>query len=382
MKNHGKLINKIKPFSLLIKPSSAACNIRCEYCFYIDHLNHIKEGDKPAMTYKTLEKMISGYMKLPLKELSFGWQGGEPTIMGLDFFKKAVDFQKQYAPTGATISNSLQTNAILIDKPMAEFFAENNFLLGVSLDGPNKVHNRYRLTIDGKPTHSKVMDGINNLRNAKAEFNILCLVNSENVDKPRELYKYYKEKGFSFLQFIPCVEYDENGNLTHYSITGKQWGKFLCDIFDIWFRKDTKKVSIRHFDSVLNYMILGHYTECTMDKDCRQYFVVEYDGGIYPCDFFVKKELLLGNVNSANDQIWESVLTNSHYEIFGGKKRKWNKKCSTCKWLKLCHGDCQKMRGPNANPDTLSTLCEGWEIFYEHTMERFENLAQSIKEGY
>jgi uncharacterized protein len=369
-------MNRIKPFSLLIKPASAACNIRCEYCFYIDHLNYIKEGDKPSMSYETLEKLISSYMKLPLPDYNFGWQGGEPTIMGLDFFKKAIKLQKKYAPAGSRISNGLQTNATLIDKPMAEFFAEHNFLLGVSLDGPNDIHNKFRLTMDGKPTHSRVMQGINYLRNAKAEFNILCLVNSENVDKPKELYKYYKEKEFNFLQFIPCVECDENGEFTHYSITGKQWGEFLCEIFDIWYRKDTRKISIRHFDSVLNYLVMGQYTECTMDKDCRQYFVVEYDGGIYPCDFFVEKELQLGSVNTSS---WEESLTNPLYEKFGEKKGEWNSKCSSCVWLKICHGDCPKMRGADARPDMLSTLCEGWQMFYSHTMERFEKLALEIK---
>ena len=331
------------------------------------------------MSIETLENIISSYMKLPLPEYSFAWQGGEPTTMGLDFFRKAVEFQKKYAPRGAVISNGLQTNATLIDQPMAEFFAEYNFLLGVSLDGSNKFHNKFRLTIDGRPTHSKVMEGINLLRNAKAEFNILCLVNSENVDKPKELYKYYKEKRFNFLQFIPCVEYDGEGNLTHYSITGEQWGEFLCELFDIWYRKDTRKVSIRHFDSVLNYLVMGKYTECTMDKDCRQYFVVEYDGGIFPCDFFVEKELELGNTNSSHGNAWKKALSNPRYETFGKKKSMWNKKCTTCKWLILCHGDCPKKRGSDADPEILSTLCEGWQIFYEHTMERFEKLANKIK---
>lgn len=366
---------KIKPFSLLIKPASAACNIRCEYCFYIDHL---KEGDKPAMSYKTLEKIISSYLKLPLQEYSFVWQGGEPTIMGLNFFKKAVEFQKQYAPSNAIISNGLQTNATLIDKPMAEFFASQNFLLGVSLDGPKDLHNKFRLTIDGKPTHSKVMQGINHLRNEKTEFNILCLVNSENVSKPKELYRYYREKGFNFLQFIPCVEYDKNGNLNHYSITGKQWGEFLCEIFDIWYRKDTKKISIRHFDSVLNYLVLGQYTECTMDKNCRQYFVVEYDGEIFPCDFFVEKNLQLGNINTST---WEEALTASVYKEFGEKKSAFNSQCISCEWLQFCHGDCPKMRGTGASPNMLSSLCEGWKMFYSHTIKQFNMLAQSIKEG-
>jgi uncharacterized protein len=191
------------------------------------------------------------------------------------------------------------------------------------------------------------------------------------------LYKYYKEKGFNFLQFIPCVEYDDKGNLTHYSITGEQWGEFLCDIFDLWYRKDTRRISIRHFDSVLNYLVKGQYTQCTMDRDCRQYFVVEYDGGIFPCDFFVEKELQLGNIA---DTSWESALENSVYENFGKKKSQWNSLCDNCEWLELCHGDCQKMRGPDALSDTLSTLCAGWKMFYKHTIDRFETLAQLVRE--
>ena len=375
--NNSIFMNRIKPFSLLIKPVSASCNLRCEYCFYIDHLDYIKEGDKPVMSDATLEKMISGYMGMALEEYNFNWQGGEPTIPGLKFFERVVELQKQYAPSNAKVSNSLQTNATLIDQPMAEFFVKNNFLLGVSLDGPKANHNKFRLTERGNPTHSKVMQGINHLRRAKTEFNILCLVNSDNVKTPKELYRYYREKGFSFLQFIPCVEYDEKGDLTHYSIDGRQWGEFLCEIFDIWYRKDSRRVSIRHFDSVLNYLVMNRYTQCIMDKDCRQYFVVEYDGGIYPCDFFVKKELELGNIYTSS---WEEALISPLYEDFGKRKGQWNSRCNSCKWLQLCHGDCRKMRGPDNNPSTLSTLCEGWQMFYNHTMERFEKLAQSIKE--
>lgn len=364
-----------RPFSLLIKPASAACNLRCEYCFYIGHLDLIKGNGRPEMTDETLEKLVSGYMKVPMPEYNFAWQGGEPTLMGLDFFKKVVELQKKYAPAGARIGNALQTNATLIDKPMAEFFAENHFLVGVSLDGPKTVHDTYRLTAGGKPTHREVMRGIQYLRGAVTDFNILSLVNSVNINKPKELYRYYREKGFNYLQFIPCVEYDGNGNLTRYSITGEEWGEFLCDLFDIWYSRDTRKISIRHFDSVLNYLIHGKYTVCSMDRDCRQYFVVEYDGGIFPCDFFVKEELKLGNIHSSS---WPDVIRNPIYEQFGKQKSQWNKKCESCRWLQLCHGDCQKMRGPDASPSTLSELCEGWQMFYDYTMDRFEKLAASL----
>ncbi len=370
-------MKRTPPFSLLIKPASASCNLRCKYCFYIEHLQYIKKGDSPAMTSETLEKLISTYLSLSMNEYTFAWQGGEPTILGLDFFKKVVELQHTYAPRGAVVTNTIQTNGTLITKPLAEFFAEHNFLIGVSLDGPKPLHDTYRLTASGGPTHSMVMKGISILRTAHAEFNILCLVNAENIKNPRTLYKYFHEKNFRFLQFIPCVEFLPDGRLTSYSITGKQWGEFLCKIFDLWYRKDTKKVSIRHFDAVLNYLVFGRYTQCTMAADCRQYLVVEYDGGIFPCDFFVKKELQLGNIHTSS---WEDILHSSLYRAFGERKSRWNIQCSTCEWLPLCHGDCQKMRGPHARPDTLSVLCEGWQMFYRYTAERFKILADSIRQ--
>ncbi len=328
------------------------------------------------MSSSTLEKMIAGYMSVPMPEYNFTWQGGEPTLLGLDFFKEALELQKRYLPEGSRVSNAIQTNATLIDKPMAEFFAENNFLVGVSLDGPKKYHDIFRVTAGGKGTHGSVFKGIQNLKDAEAAFNILVLVNSENVKRPKELYRYFRDKGFKFLQFIPCVEFDKNGELTYYSITGEEWGNFLNEIFDLWYRKDSRKVSIRHFDAVLNYLVLGRYTVCTMDRDCRQYFVVEYDGGIFPCDFFVKEELRLGNVHTTS---WEDAANNPLYVDFGKRKMKLNNECISCKWLPFCNGDCQKMRGPDSNPETLSTLCEGWQLFYEHTMEGFENLAATLR---
>ncbi len=375
---HGVLLamSSAKPFSLLIKPASAACNLRCEYCFYIDHLDYIKQGEKPEMSADNLEKLISGYMKIPMPEYNFVWQGGEPTLLGIGFFQKAVDLQRRFLPEGSRVNNAVQTNATLIDKPMAQFFAANNFLVGVSLDGPEKYHDSYRVTAAGNPTHRMVLRGIQYLKEAGAEFNILVLVNSRNVKNPVELYKYFRNKRFNFLQFIPCVEFDEQGELTHYSITGKEWGEFLNGVFDIWYRKDTRRVSIRHFDSVLNYLVLGQYTSCTMDRDCRQYFVVEYDGGIFPCDFFVNKELNLGNINSTS---WTSALENPLYGDFGKRKLGFNKKCRNCRWLSLCNGDCQKMRGAHADPEHLSVLCEGWQTFYDHTMERFEKLADTLR---
>ena len=368
----------MKPFSLLIKPASADCNLRCEYCFYIDHLEKIK--NTPRMAEKVLEKMITSYMQTNQNNnYAFGWQGGEPMIMGLKFFQKTIELQKRYAPPGAVISNGLQTNATLITEDFSRFFGEYKFLLGVSLDGPAYLHDCYRKTIGQKPTHNLVMRGIEYLKQNKVEFNILILVNNENVKKANEIYHYLRDQGFNYHQYIPCVEVDDNNNPKSFSITGEEWGDFLCDIFDQWIKEDMNRISIRLFDSILEYLVYGCYNVCHMGKNCCQYFVIEYDGSIYPCDFFVQEDLLLGNV--LNDK-WEDILKSPIYHKFGQKKSNWHKNCDSCPFINLCHGDCQKFRtGSFQDSKILSVLCKGWKKFYAHALPRFKIIADKIRSG-
>ena len=366
----------MKTFSLLIKPASADCNLRCEYCFYIDHLEKIKST--PRMSDKVLETMIASYMQTTQNNnYAFGWQGGEPMIMGLDFFQKAVEFQKYYAPPKAVISNGLQTNGTLITNDFARFFGEYKFLLGVSLDGPAYIHDYYRKTIGKKPTHNLVMRGIECLRQIKVEFNILILVNNENVRKANEIYHYLREQGFNYHQYIPCVEFNEKTNPEPFSITGEEWGDFLCDLFDQWIKEDINKISIRLFDSILEYLVYGHYNVCHMGKDCCQYFVVEYNGSIYPCDFFVREDLLLGNIL---EDKWEDILKSPIYHKFGKEKSNWHLSCGSCPFINLCHGDCQKFRIGNLQSSKgLSVLCKGWKKFYTHTLPSFKIIAEKIR---
>lgn len=366
----------MKSFSLLIKPVSADCNLRCEYCFYIDHLQTVEK--KPRMSDSTLETMIASYMQTNQNnKYAFGWQGGEPTLLGLTFWEKAVELQTKYAPPGAVISNGLQTNGTLITDEMARFFAEYRFLLGVSLDGPPYLHDFYRKTIGHTPTHSLVMRGIERLRKHKVEFNILTLVNNKTVKKASEVYQYLKENDFYYHQYIPCVEFDKTGNLEPYSITGEEWGDFFCELFEQWIKSDINKVSIRLFDSIINYLVYGTYSVCYMGSDCCQYFVVEYDGSVYPCDFFVRKDLLLGNVKTNN---WDDFINSSKYHSFGAQKTEWNNECKNCPFLNMCHGDCQKFRSNTLNSSkALSILCKGWKKFYTNTLPRFKVIADKIK---
>ncbi len=369
-------MNTMKPFSLLIKPAGPDCNLRCRYCFYIEHLEEGKKG--PRMSDDVLEAMISSYMRTDqYNNYSFGWQGGEPTLMGLKFFERAVELQKKHAPPGARVSNGLQTNGTLISDEMAKFLAEYNFLLGVSLDGPAYLHDYYRKTVGQTPTHSLVMRGIERLKQHEVEFNILTLVNDKTGKKAAEIYHYLRDNGFYYHQYIPCVEYDEKSNLQPYSVTGEDWGNFLCEIFDQWIKEDVHKVSIRLFDSILEYLVYGRYNVCYMGDNCCQYFVVEHDGNVYPCDFFVRDDLVIGNVKTGT---WEDFAATPIYNRFGRQKAHWNAKCNACSYINFCHGDCQKHRfGAPLTPQTLSNLCVGWKNFYAHTLPHFKSLANKIR---
>lgn len=364
----------MRPFSLLIKPTSADCNLECTYCFYLDRAELYPCQTEHRMTHEVLEQMIKTYMSTNQPVYSFGWQGGEPTLMGLDFFKKVVELQEKYGQ-GKRVSNSVQTNGTLITEEMAAFFKKNNFLLGVSLDGIEEVHDTYRKNRGQKGTHHQVLNGIEKLKNQQVDFNILTLVSASNVKRGSEVYNYLtRELGFGFQQYIPCVEFDDSGNHLPFSITGKEWGQFLIDIFNEWKKEDIYKVSIRNFDAILNRMMTGELNMCTMGGNCCQYFVVEHNGDIYPCDFFVTADHKLGNVH---DDSWRDMQESEFYNDFGQQKNRWNKNCKRCDYLHYCSGDCIKHRTYQGNkPTNISWLCEGWKMFYKATLDEFRTIAR------
>lgn len=362
-------------FSLLIKPSAADCNLRCAYCFYLGRRG--LAGPHPRMSDDVLEKAIASYMGSgQARSYTFSWQGGEPGLMGLNFFKKVVKLQLKYAPPRAVVCNAFQTNGTLITDELAAFLAEYRFLVGVSVDGPAQLHDHYRKTSAGAPTHASVLAGIARLRKRGVEFNILTLINDRTVKQPREIYGYFKKRGFFHQQYVPCVEFDDAGQLRPWSITGEQWGAFLCAIFDRWIGEDVGRISIRLFDSIVEYLATGRRNACTMGTDCRQYFVVEYDGGVYPCDFFVRDDLRLGQ---SGDGEWRDFWTSPIYQRFGLEKANWCDECRSCPWLALCHGDCQKFRPPTGQGRSKSVLCAGWQAFYAHALPGLQRLADGIK---
>lgn len=364
---------QLRPFSLLIKPASADCNLRCDYCFYLDHVSLYPETRTHRMSDEVLEQMIRSYMSTTQPTYSFGWQGGEPTLMKLEFFEKVVKLQKRYGSSGAVVSNGLQTNATLIDDAFAAHLAEYQFLVGASIDGPPELHDVYRKDAAGNGSHERVMKGVEALNRNKVEYNALVLVSSANVEHPETVYRYLTDLGINYHQYIPCVEFDEDGNPLPYTITGDQWGQFLNGIFNVWRERDTRTVSIRDFDAILGVMVNGSYTMCVQSGNCTSYFVVEYNGDIYPCDFFVEKGTKLGNVAHTS---WRQAQQSSRYNKFGRQKSEWNHVCAECEYLRYCSGDCLKQRFYGSrDPGQISWLCRGWKRFYQHTLPEFEKLA-------
>ncbi len=366
----------MKPFSLLIKPAGADCNLQCEYCFYRSRGALYPATARHRMSDEVLQRLVAGYMATDQPQYVFNWQGGEPTLLGVEFFRRVTELQMRYGKPGAVVANGLQTNATLLDDEFAEHLARYRFLVGVSIDGPAEIHDRYRVGPGGRGSHQQVLRGIECLRRNHVDFNALVLVTSANVGRAKEVYHYLCDLGIRHHQYIPCVEFNPDGRPLPFTITGRQWGEFLCELFDEWRKADTYRVSVRLFDSIVTMMVEGRHNVCHMGTNCCEYFVVEHNGDVYPCDFFVERELLLGNICSDS---WESLQTAGKYVEFGRQKARWNSKCSRCDYLRFCAGDCLKHRLYNGdNPRTLSWLCEGWMQFYGHALGPLSQIASDI----
>ncbi len=373
----GLGLGNAPPFSLLVKPASADCNLRCAYCFYLEKAALYPAAPLHRISNRVLERLVASYMATDQPAYSFGWQGGEPTLMGLEFFQQVVRLQQKHGRAGSVVANGLQTNATLIDDALARHLARYRFLLGVSLDGPRDLHDAGRLSAAGKGTHERVLRGIGMLRHHGVEFNILTAVQSAHRGRGREVYDYLADSGFLFQQYIPIVEFDPAGRPLPFTIRPEDWGEFLCQVFDRWVRSDPLRVSVRQFDAVLARLLDGVAPVCTMGADCRRYFLVEHNGDIYPCDFFVEPGLRLGNIM---DREWADLQACRAWRDFGAVKSCYNAACTGCPFLDLCAGDCPRHRYHGSrDPGRLSWLCAGWRMFYEHSLPGFRRLARLVQ---
>ncbi|HEY3743643.1 MAG TPA: anaerobic sulfatase maturase [Bryobacteraceae bacterium] len=348
--------------SLLIKPASAVCNLDCAYCFYLDRdADPYKELPARRMTFDTLERLVDSYLFYSFPNAAFAFQGGEPTLAGLDFFEQLIRFQQQYGRSGQSVGNSMQTNGMLLNDQWAQLFRQYNWLLGVSLDGPEEIHDRYRFNKAGHGTYAQVVRGIECLQRNKVEFNILCVLSEANVGKAKEVYRFYKSRGFDNLQFIPLAEFDESGAPLPYTITPAQYGKFLVELFNEWW-PDRRKMRIRFFDNIAE-ALAGHKPgTCTMHETCDSYVVVEYNGDIYPCDFFVERSWKLGNVGLDS---WSEIARRTRRYNFASKKTLKHPECQVCDYQSICHGGCPKFRhGPKREFEDLDYFCSAYKAIF------------------
>ena len=355
------------PFTLLIKPASGDCNLRCAYCFYLCKSALFGEGAH-RMSVAVLEAVTRNYFACPMDAYTFAWQGGEPTLMGLDFYREAARLQKKWLPAGARLANAFQTNGTLLDDEWARFFRDENFLVGVSLDGPQPLHDARRRDAAGAGSHARVLRGLECLRRRGVEHNVLTLVSASNAEHPLDVYRYLRGLGVAHHQYIECVELDAGGGPLPHALKPGQWGAFLCAVFDEWFARDTRRVSVRLFDSVLSRLATGAPTMCPMSGSCCNYFVVETNGDVFPCDFHVTPRHRLGN--AARDA-FGAMAASDAYQRFGRGKDPCSAACSACRFLPLCMGDCPKNRGASG-----SFLCADWRRFYSSAIGRFEQLLR------
>ncbi|MBP3486906.1 MAG: anaerobic sulfatase maturase [Roseburia sp.] len=366
--------------SILIKPTSANCNIDCKYCFYKCLSSNREKYSLGFMSEETLELLIQRAIAYADGSLTFAFQGGEPTLAGINFFRKALEFQRRYNDKNLIIENTIQTNGILIDEEWAKFLNENDFLVGLSLDGPRKLHDSARLDAKGQRTFERLMQTVDILRKYRVNFNILTVVTNETAGKASAFYKFYKRNHFPYVQLIPCM--DELGRNSPsarnpYAVTPEAYGKFLCQFFDLWYEdfKHGEIMDVRMFSNLAQMTVGYPPEECGMNGCCNCYFVVEGDGSVYPCDFYCTEEWKLGTIEDSFSGLLQKEAARQFVEV----SRHVAEKCTSCPYRALCRGGCRRWREPfvDGKPG-LNYLCPAYQMFFEHTWERLHRLGRTI----
>jgi uncharacterized protein len=372
-------------FHLMAKPIGPLCNIRCEYCFYL-----AKEQLYPSkinrshftMSDETLDHYIKSYIVSQpehVSEIYFAWQGGEPTLLGVRFFEKALELQKKYCPPGKTIHNAFQTNGILIGQDLAKFFKDNHFLVGVSIDGPEHLHNRYRVDRAGQGTFKDVMKGIEVLKQYNVDFNTLTVVQEDNSQYPLQVYDFLTNLGSTFLQFIPIVESDSKSQVSSRTVPADRWGSFLTGIFHRWRTKDIGTIFVQYFDMLLGIYMGYPASLCVHSKECGRALALEHNGDVYSCDHFVNPDYYLGNIHQ--DLLANLVDSNKQREFGTDKFSSLPDKCRSCDYLNLCYGACPKDRLIQTKSGKLNWLCSGYQSFYRETKPFFLAFKECLIRG-
>ena len=382
-----------KPLYVMLKPAGAHCNLACKYCYYLEKNNLYQNSHRHLMSDEMLEQFTREYIEAQtMPQVLFTWHGGEPLMRSIDFYKKALELQKKYAH-GKQIDNVIQTNGTLLTDEWCEFFEQNHWLVGISIDGPQEYHDHYRVTPAGKPSWEKVMQGIQLLKKHRVEWNAMAVVNAYNAEHPLEFYHFFRDNGCQYLQFTPIVERlteHEDGRtlasladdreipLTDASVTPQQWGNFLCTIFDDWVRHDVGKTFVEIFDCTLaNWMgVLPGI--CAYSKECGHAGVMEHNGDVYSCDHFVFPEYKLGNIR---EQSLIDMLYGEKQQAFSRLKHtSLPRQCKECDMEFACHGECPKNRfeKDKYGEPGLNYLCQGYYQYYTHVAPYMDFMKREL----
>lgn len=387
-KEHSMGRSLPRAFHVMAKPSGSACNLRCEYCFFLK-----KEKLYPNSNFRMSDEVHEAYIKQLLSahqvpQITVAWQGGEPTLMGLDFFRRSLELQKKHKKTGTRIENTFQTNGILLNDDWCRFFHDNRFLVGLSMDGPQELHDHYRKDRGGHGTFDRVIRAARLLQEHEVEFNILCTVNRKNADHPLRVYRFFRDElQAQYLQFIPVVERDnesgfqEGCKVTDRSVRPEQWGRFLIEIFDEWVKRDIGRTFVLNFDGALAGWLGLAGTVCIFGPTCGEGMALEHNGDLYSCDHFVEPNHYLGNIL---DRPLIDLAASEEQRRFGQDKRdSLPGYCKNCRFLAICNGECPKNRlleTPDGESG-LNYLCEGYRAFFAHADRPMRIMAELLRRG-
>ena len=372
-----------REFQIMVKTVGAICNLDCHYCYYLKKEDLYPKGSVFRMGDELLENYVEQHIRgTPRETVSFSWHGGEPTLIGIDFFRKAVALQKKHLPAGKKILNGIQTNGTLIDEEWCEFLARENFYIGLSIDGPKDLHDHYRVTKGQKPTHAQAVRAFHLLRRHKIHVDLLCVVHDLNVRHPTAVYRFFKDIGGQYLQFLPLVERSDGGGTpSPRTAPAEAYGEFLCTIFDEWVRNDIGKIFIQLFDEATRPLLGMEHALCIFRETCGDVPVVEHNGDFYSCDHYVEPEYRIGNIR---EQSLVEMIEHPAQRKFG--RDKWDtlpRYCRECEVLSMCNGGCPKdrfIRTPDGEPG-LNFLCAGLKRFFIHSKPYLQKFASLVEGG-
>jgi uncharacterized protein len=367
-----------REFQVFVKPAGARCNLGCSYCYYLDKTRLYPDNNTFQMADDILEQYIVQHIAASTEEtILFSWHGGEPTMVGLPYFRKIVAMQQKHRPASRRVINGIQTNGTLINEAWAHFFAQEQFVVGISIDGPDTIHNQYRVTKDLQPTHEKTLRGYNILKQHGVSCEILCVVNDYNVQFPTQVYRYFKQLNAAYITFLPLVVYQpgNKNNVSDHSVPAMAFGEFLCAIFDEWKRQDIGRVKIQIIEEAAQTAFNQDHTLCIFKKMCGGVPVIEHNGDFFCCDHFVDQEHYIGNIMETP---LADLLESPQQRSFGrAKVTTLPDYCRACEVISMCNGECPKNRFLQT-PDGekgLNYLCAGYKLFFKHCKPFVEQVA-------